>query len=112
MRSGLAIVPLSLFGVPPLSVTLVVSCVFVFVSPWVPLLVSVCALAGALKFHCVIVSLLLFFETHLLYSPDPMALCVLSQKDIICKLFKHLCVFVVARAGKIKSFVCLAVVVS
>ena len=30
------------------------------VSPWVWLLVSVCALAGALKFHYVIVLLLLF----------------------------------------------------
>ena len=65
----------------------VLTYVAVYVSPCVLLLVSVCALAGVLKFHCVIVSLLLFVEAHLLYSTRPMALCVLSQKDIICNLY-------------------------
>ena len=42
------------------------------VSLWVQLLVSVCALAGALKFHYVIVSLLLFCGDALIvfYTSD------------------------------------------
>ena len=50
------------------------------------------------------VSLLLVIETHLFYSPRPMALCVLSQKKLSEVCSKHLSVLVVARIGKIKSF--------
>jgi hypothetical protein len=82
-RSGYHISPLSLWGEPPVSVTLVVSCVVVFYMSLGPALgIHVCP-GVALKFHYAhVVSYHYSYLAvlHLLYSTHLLALCVLLHK--------------------------------
>ena len=78
--------------------------VAVSVTLWVLLWVSVCVLAGALKFPCVSYHYC-WFSRRIYYILHAQWQCVSCRKkmlSVICS--KHLSVLVAARIGKIKSF--------
>ena len=77
----------------------VLTCVAVFVTLWVLLWVSVCVLAGALKFPCVLYHYC-WFSRRIYYILHVQWHCVFCHKkmlSVICS--KHLSVLVVARIG-------------